>query len=373
MLPFECFAATTFMEPGTDATQDFTFYLSTTGTVASVTDQAKTGPRSIKCSTSNPAVTAIATSPISILTDTGSQVSFWFRFDTLPAATSIMFALVNTTPTTSFAISILTNGTLQNIPTGGTAATGTTVLAVNTWYRICLSYFVTNTTTYAYKVYINGVLDSTTNAGTLTATGSDRLRLANQSLSGINRNFWFDDIYAATGGASSSSQPDTGDIRVTAKRPFSNGTVNGFTGSGTPSSYGTGNARYVNERPLSTTNFVSVVATGVTTEEYNIENRNIGDVVLQGQSIVDYAGWVYANALLAETGSIVVNNVTSNISLTSANTLFTAFAGSSVYPAGTGTDIGIITSALATTVTLNEAGMLFAYRPSNDVMFADIL
>ena len=52
------------------------------------------------------------------------------------------------------------------------------------------------------------------------------------------------------------------------------------------------------------------------------------------------------------------------IKLNNANTMFTKIAGSSTYPAGTGTDIGIVTATTATTVSLYEAGIMVAYIPA---------
>ena len=164
----------------------------------------------------------------------------------------------------------------------------------------------------------------------------------------------------------SNALTDPGNIWVTAKRPNANGTTNdfvtqiGIAGSG----YGTGHSPQVNERALSTTNGWSIVAVAATTEEYNIESAGTGDIDITGATIVDYVGWVYTSALISETGSIIVNNATSNISITSTNTMFTAVAGSTTYPAGTGTDIGEITSATATTVSLYECGIMIAYIPA---------
>ncbi len=156
-----------------------------------------------------------------------------------------------------------------------------------------------------------------------------------------------------------------GDIRITAKRPNANGTLIEFTtqiGAG-GSGYGSGHSPQVNERPLSTTNGWSIAATAVKTEEYNIEGQTVGDINLSGATLVDYTGWVHAKALIAETGKIRVNNVDTNISLTSTITMFTKIAASTTYPAATGTDIGILTSATETTVSLYEAGIMFAYNP----------
>ncbi len=366
---------TTFLEPGTDATQDLSFYISVSGTVASATDQVHTGTSSLKLSTGAGAATADATSPTGVCADAGTQISCYFRFDALPAATASIIR-VRTAALAVLNINMATDGKLINAPQGATSATGTTVLAVNTWYRICVSYYITNTTTYQCKVYIDGVLDSTANAGTLTNTGSTLVGFRAANTAGANRNYWIDDLYVATGGASSSSQPDTGDIRVTAKRPNANGTTNNFvtqigsSGSG----YGTGHSPQVNERPLSQTNGWSVVAVGSpVTEEYNIENASTGDVDVSSATLIDYVGWVFTKALTNETAQIIVNNVNANIAVTTAASLFQKVAGSATYPAGTGTDIGMVTDNTVTTVSLYECGIIFAYNPASIVTTTNFL
>lgn len=353
--------ATKFIESGSNATFGLEFYQSTSGTVASDTGQSFTGNRSIKFSTGG-ANTLAHLGMSGVMADSGTRMSWRTIFDNLP--TTAGANIINITQTgfglNNFSIGINTNGTMYVNSASGTT-NGTTVLAINTKYRISFAYFITNSTTYGINLYINGNLELSRSTGTLTAITSADMDFRFGTPWGANRNLWIGDIYIDNL-ASSSSLTDTGDIHVTAKLPFSNGTTNGFTGSGTPSAYGTGNARYVNERPLNTTNFVSVLAAGVTTEEYNIENAAVGDVNLNGQSIIDYAGWVHAKAALSETASLILNGNTSSVALTSTNTLFTAFAGSKIYPAGTGADIGITTTGLATTVTLNECGILVAYK-----------
>ncbi len=100
------------------------------------------------------------------------------------------------------------------------------------------------------------------------------------------------------------------------------------------------------------------------TEEYNIESQATGDDPMTGATLVDYMGWAYAKSLSSETASLILNNVTSNVSLTSTTTYFTKVAGSATYPAGSGTDLGIITTTALTTVSLYEAGVIFAYTPA---------
>lgn len=366
---------TTFLESGTDATQGLEFYASTTtsgtGAIASDSSRSRTGPRSIKFTQGVGVGASRANTGGAVFLDTGSQTSFALNFDTLPGAASQVFVVRDSATLIVLAASVNAAGTMRAAPQGGTAVNGTAVLSVNTWYRIAVSWYITNTTTYAMVIYVhdtnNVLLDTiTANAGTLTRVGSDRASYGLVTGSWANSsNVWIDDIYCSTGGASSSAQPDTIDIHVTNKRPFSNGTTNGFTGTGTPSGYGSGNAQYVNEQPLNVANFVSVVAAGVTTEEYNVEAATVGDVNVGGTTILDIAGWLYAKALLSETASMVLNGATSNVSLTSTTTLFENYASATPYPAGTGTDIGLTTTALATTVTLYECGVLIAYTPGS--------
>jgi hypothetical protein len=184
---------------------------------------------------------------------------------------------------------------------------------------------------------------------------------------GANQDVWIDDVFVDDG--SDHADPGTTNVnslRVTNKRPFANGTTNGFTtqiGSG-GSGYGSGHAPQVNEQPLSVTNGWAMIGAGsAVTEEYTIEGGTVGDFSLAGYRIVDYMGWVYAKSLASETAQIKVGGSASNISLTSTNTLFTKPSGSQVYPSG-GTDIGVVTATDLTTVSLYEAGVLLALEPS---------
>lgn len=371
-------ATTTYLEPGTDATQDLVFFAAITNNASSATDQAYTGLRSIKLFTGSPALQAIVRTGAGVVADAGSQISFYIRRTRIPTAneTTPLFIVATSGVLSIFTLSWGTAGTIWNRPQGATAVQGTAVLAINTWYRVSVSYYITDTTTYTCKVYVNGVLDSTTNAGTLTRTASSLVRFLGHDGIGANESVWIDNIYVATGGASSSSQPDTGNILVTAKRPNANGTTNGFTtqiGSG-GSGYGSGHSPQVNEQPLSVTNGWSIIGSGsAVTEEYNIEGMATGDVDISAKTLVDYIGWLYSSALVAETGQIIVNNSASNIALTTTNTLFIKAAGSTTYPAGTGTDIGEITDTTLTTVSLFECGIIFAYlEPRRDLLLIGV-
>lgn len=297
--------------------------------------------------------------------DSGSRVSFYVYFVALPtnAVQSFFAALTLNLGAIVFTVRLTSAGRLQlwNAETAQIGLSGST-LSTGRWYRISLAYTITSTTINEFRLFLDGVQDISVSNGTLATTNSAEFVISNGVTgSDVTLNYRTSDHYVDN----SSSLTDTGDVWVTAKRPFSNGTTNGFTtqiGSG-GSGYGTGHTPQVNERPLSTTNGWSMLGAGAAiTEEYSIEGRAIGDINLTGATIVDFVGWVYASSLLSETAQIVVANVNSNISLTSTNTMFTKVAGSTTYPVG-GTDIGIITSTTLTTVSLFESGIMVAYNP----------
>lgn len=370
--------AVTFLEPGMDATQDGSFFaglnVGTGSTAAYDSSQSHDGPGSLKCAVTTSGQTASPFTFDGTVSDTGNCISAWFRFSTVTPATLTNFLMCLTSANGSgrMGLGINTSGTLNFANKGATLqANGTTTLVANTWYRISMSYTNATSSTWAAKVYINGVLEINANAATQGNTtaasiacisfGQNASSLGSFSTPGIST-VWVDSMYIDN----RTNLTDCGNISVTAKRPFSNGTTTGFStqiGAG-GSGYGSGHTPQVNERPLSVTNGWSVVAVAATTEEYNIESASAGDVDLTGATIVDYMGWVYTKALIAETAQIIVNNATSNISVTTSNAMFTKAAGSTTYPAGTGTDIGMVTSATATTVSLYEAGIIVAYIPA---------
>lgn len=364
------------MESGTDATQDLSFWTTTsvTSTAAITSDSSifYTGTRSIKLTNGGTSTSNANLTVNSVLADAGRRISFRFRTSTLPTSSSTAIVQIRDSAGNQvMTLQLATTGTLNLAPVGATTVVGTTVLSINTWYRITLSYTITNTTTFKFQDYVNGIFESTATAGTLTRTGSDRFQFTLNGGGGIlpaNTSFYYDDIYVDDG----SDYTDPGNIRVTAKRPNANGTTNNFVtqiGAG-GSGYGSGHSPQVNEQPLSATNGWSVVAVGsAVTEEYNIEGKAIGDVDISSTTIVDVAGWVYTKALVAETGQIVLNGTTPNISITTSNALFEVYAGSTAYPDGTGTDIGEVTDTTVTTVSLFECGVLVAYKPYNGAFF----
>lgn len=357
--------AVKFLEPGGDA--DFGvgttngFWSFVNGAAAVATDFVHGGhQKSIKY---RPNAAADYVQLNNIMADAGRRISFDVYFVSFGLATDTIFRVEGGASVAVVRLRITTSGTLQLFNDANTqfGSNGSTLLA-NTWYRISLAYTVTSGSVNRFELFKDGVSDISVTNATLSTTGAINFLLGNVSGDTV-LDFRSSDHYIDD----SSSLTDTGNIWVTAKRPNANGTANNFVtqiGAG-GSGYGSGHSPQVNERPLSTTNGWSVVAVGATTEEYNIESKSTGDINISTATIIDYMGWVSTSALVAETGQIIVNNATSNISITTSAKIFTKIAGSSVYPAGTGTDIGEVTDATATTVSLYECGVVVAYIPAS--------
>lgn len=358
--------ATTLLEPGGDA--DFGTSLWSNGNVgggvtppAVATDFVHgTHTKSIKFNSNSVGASAV-------LADAGSRSSFWLYFNALPAATATIMVNVQTGFSTNiiYRLRITTAGVLQLWSNTAQIGTNGATLATGGFRRITITHTITSTTVNTIKLFVDGVLSLTVTNATLGFTAGVDFLLGNASGDG-SIDFRGSDIYIDN----SSANTDPGNIWVTAKRSFANGTLNGFTtqiGAG-GSGYGSGHAPQVNERPLSTTNGWSMIGAGsAITEEYSIERASVGDINISGAVIVDLMGWVDAKALASETASIIVGGATSNISLTSAITIFKKIAGSTTYPAGN-TDIGIITTTALTTVSLYECGIVVAFIPAIPVI-----
>lgn len=354
--------AVTFLEPGGDA--DFT--LATTNgfwrfqAAAVATDFVHGGhQKSIKFGAN---VTDRTFSGNNIMADAGTRMSFYIYLVALPNAAANFWTvskLDDSTRVINFKLTAA--GVLQLFETTAQIGTDGATLATGQWYRISIAWTITSTTVNRFEVFVNGVSSISVTNATLTNTLTNNFGIGNLAPN-LTLDFRTSDHYIDN----SNSLTDTGDVWVTAKRPNANGTANNFNtqiGAG-GSGYGSGHSPQVNERPLSATNGWSVVAVAATTEEYNIEGQATGDISTSGGTIIDYLGWVSTSTLNAETASIIVNNVTSNINITTTTTMFTKIAGSATYPAGTGTDIGMVTTNLATTVSLYECGIVVAFIPA---------
>lgn len=353
---------TTFMEPGGDATFDFSLWTANTSNVATIVTDFVHGShvKSIQV----PAVGSVTTLRRTGAGTTGRQSQYLYLVALPSGANAKCFGVRDNTQAENVMVRLTSAGVLQlfNAIAGGTqiGSDGSTLIT-GTWYRLTICWNVTSTSVNEYRVYLNGVLDiSASNVSVNSVVIAETVfgRHGDAAL-----DFRVSDIYRDD---SSSASDIATDVWSTAKRPNANGTTNNFStqiGAG-GSGYGSGHSPQVNERALSTTNGWSMVGAGsAVTEEYAVESAATGDINISTATLIDYMGWVYASSLAGETASIVVGGSSSSIALTSANTAFLKAKGGTAYPGG-GTDIGIITDTSLTTVSLYECGLMFAYTPA---------
>lgn len=363
--------ATKFLEPGGDA--DFGILLwggAAAGLPAVATDFVNTGHlKSIKYRPNQGDVLRAADGTF---TNTGGRINLYAYFVALPTtATTGLTAITDPGGALSLInLKMTTAGVLQlwnrNVAQIGTDGP---TLAISKWYRISLAYTVTSSTVNRIELK---VFDSTgASVGSISITNATldaaATTISTWIIGNLNANVALDWRSSDHYGDDSTALTDTGPILVTAKRPFSNGSANNFTtqigvgGSG----YGSGHSPQVNERALSKTNGWSMVGAGsAVTEEYTVEDAATGDANISSYSIIDWMSWIYTDATVGETGTIIAGGTSSTFTLpASPNTrLVTLIKGSKVYPAG-GTDVGITTDTALTTVNLYECGVVIAYNP----------
>jgi len=365
--------ATTFLEPGGDGTfllqkttNGLAFWLDKNATVPTIATDFVHGGH-LKSISPNTTAAGSLYSPNGIVSDAGSRISFYVYFNTLPdAATKTSIFALNKTGFGSqiVILNITSGGVLQlwNTSTAQIGSDGSHTLSTGKWYRISLAYTITSTTVNRFELFVDGSSDISITNATITNTTSSQMMFGKFGAT-FTGDYRLSDIYVDN----SASLTDTGDIWVTAKRPVSNGTTNGFStqiGAG-GSGYGSGHSPQVNERALSTTNGWSMVGAGsAVTEEYNIEAKNVGDIDVSTATIVAKCFWVSTSSLVGENSSIVYNGSTQVQAITSTPTIYTIYLTSTSYPAGTGADIGIITDTSLTTVSLYECGVIVAYIPA---------
>lgn len=305
-----------------------------------------------------------------VVADAGARCSFYFAFDTTPDANLKLnpIEITKSSGVTCFGVTVTTAGKLAVYDKVlAVQATGTTVLSTNTYYRISVSYTITNATTNRIKVFIDGVLElDLTNVANVDTTSAQTYFGYSETAQATGPNAYFSDFYMDD----SAALTDTGDIWVTAKRPISNGSANEFTtriGAG-GSGYGTGHSPQVNERALSVTNGWSISNTTRKTEEYTIEGKAVGDIDISTATIIDYMGWICAkvnSTANSPVHRIIVGGTATAKTMTTGAKIYSQITGSSSYPTGN-TDIGMDAQYTTTPhlTSLLECGVVVAYIPA---------
>ena len=191
-------------------TGDLAELTSTSGSIA--TDQVHGGNYSWK----NPLlVDVIVISPLS-----ECFLRFWFRKDANPSGNSSLLSLRDSAGSQTALLVLNADGTIGVEAAGGTRQNGSTVLSINTWYRINFRYKKgTGSNAIAEFSIDGGAIEASSTNGTGTAD-VERVRTSELGLTSVTR--WFDDI--AIDGAAF-----PGDGSVYALRPNAVGTEDNFS------------------------------------------------------------------------------------------------------------------------------------------------
>ncbi len=349
--------ATKFLEPGGDATFDFTLWPGSSGGSVIASDIVHgTHPRSIQAVAN--VVNYVATAA-AVVADAGGRYSFFVYVTALPGATTTLASLVDSGGGTVASLRLTSAGVLQAWSNSAQIGTNGATLSTGQWYRISLAWTITSTTVNRFEVWVDGSSSISITNATLGGTGVSRFRAGN-----ISGNATFDARFSDFYIDDSAALTDTGTVWVTAKRPNANGASNQWTtqiGAG-GSGYGTGHSPQVNERALSATNGWSIQNAATQTEEYTIEGAATGDIDISGASIVDYMGWVRAKVGVASVGHLIAGGNAATINVTTSYASYTFIRGSTTYPSGTDA-IGMDTNAVNQLFSLVECGIVVAYIP----------
>jgi len=364
-----------FIDSGGDATFGADMYdVSTTSggsTVAADSSTTETGPRSLKF-TSGTAGAAAYVVKQNVVSDAGDRISAYTNIANYPTAGNNEAFLRTTTSggLTVLSLRFTDTGILQLTNSAGTQlGSNGPVLATSTWYRIALSYTITDVTHYSANVYVNGVLVITTSCSacgtSLTNSPTAYLRIG-WIVNGVGNSLALnmDDIYVDSG----TDLSDPGDIHVTAKLPVQDGDTNSFTpvgsaaGTACNTAASTTHCRYVNERPLSTANYLQGPSSA-SFEFFTVQSAAQGDVDISNDNYVAQQSWVYMKEETTGCNATAMYNNfnATNNTFTTSFKMFASIINTNVPPHNfnaVGTDT---CQAGGPTVDLAEAGVQIAY------------
>ena len=220
------------------------------GAVTYDTSVKNNGPGSWKCDSTPGNAVANLVSPANSVSDAGFQLDFYINFVNFPASTINVVNISDSIDNHVFTLCVTSGGVLQlrNTPTGLQIGSDGPTLSPGTTYRICLAGKIVSTTNYTLICYsFDGSSALTvitgTNTPTLDRKGSTQFSLGWVGTPGANAVLHFQNV--VVGNATDSSdlgggRTDLGVLLTGSKRPFANGTTNGFSTFGSAGPYGTG-------------------------------------------------------------------------------------------------------------------------------------
>ena len=336
-----------------DATQAFEFWTSVTGAVTyDASTATKSGLASWKCdSGAGEAVASLKwTDPVG---QSVVKLSVWVRFSDFPDTSDTSFININDFfDGLRLALTISTSGVLGlEDGTGSSVDTGSTFIK-DTWHHIVIAqdsgvaddpdvtvYFDESSDIVATNIQDNTSAAESFEIGWLEGSQGANIIL---NIAHVVINDDADEV-------------NPGDLRVTAKLPLNSGGTNGWDGNiGTPT---------VDDRPIDEATGHTHAGSDDQVESSDIQAVSVGDVDIDGLTLVGHVGWVWADRGSGGAGSpsILVGDVETGITLTSGTpNLFQDIITSTSYPSGTD-QIGMHSTDGSSNTNWYEGGILLVY------------
>lgn len=249
----------------------------TSGTFSVQNSVVRTGTYAFR---SNPTTTATGFIRIVAVSADGNSVTdlgvptayirFYFRYATKPASNYESIAQANATGTMKTRVLLNSTGTLSLMDTAASVvATGSTVLAQDTWYRI--EFIVRNSSSGSYELRVDGSTELSGTGFNFGASDANRFLFGKSvNLNGNTVDFFYDDVMI-----SDSAFPGAGQISV--MLPNANGNYQTWSiGAGSGSHY-----QIVNEVPPDG-NTSYLLSTGVLTNAETEALQDTGTVGISG-------------------------------------------------------------------------------------------
>lgn len=310
--------------------------------------------RSLKFTNATPAAGAIVASPLDVCAAAGGRVSIYQRMEVLATGSPGGFILSVQPDWDIKLYATLAGELLIRSGTTNIVTSASSFVAAEEWHRYSMSWTITDSTTYTIRVFLDGaeVLTVTNGSALTTSALNGILQVGVNTAYGDANSVWVAHVYADD----LTSLTDTGDIKVTAKRPAAvNNNQFGTT-------IGTG---AVDERPISETNGKSEEGASIVSQDYTLETASEGDVDITNSIIVSYCGWVWTKAGAGTAGSpqLKFNGINSAITLSTTSAVYQSpLIDSNIYPSDAA-GIGMVSSGADADTLFYEAGSVVAFAP----------
>ena len=331
-----------------DATQGTQWWFSVTGSVTYDTTAArkKSGLASWKADAGAANDSAYITSTVGPTgPSVGARLSFYVYVADLPDAT------VNIGNCAGILVAVTATGVLRLYAGPAQIGSDGSTLSTGVLYRlsIALKSNASSQITDA-KLFLDGTEDIT--ATGLTAIQSNNLSAGWMAAPGANKTLNFQHVYLDN----DTSLTDTGDMRVTAKRPtiVHSNVYNTTGGSGA-----------VNERPIGEANYRAETAKIAILQDYNLQGIGEGDVnlLVGSPTLVGRCAWMWwktSSTKNPDQQGIMDNGSVTVATETETPSLFAKITTSATYPDNVA-GIGQRSTGTADDTYLYECGTLIAY------------